>query len=196
MQKLGLLTMPAFALAAVTADWVTEILFGSAWRQAIPLVALFSVSAIFLPVLTAVFLLYFSQARTQEMLRATLIDSALTIAAVLAGLPWGVIGIAASLMLVGLLVRTPVAFWLAARHGPVGVAAVWRAIAPPLSIAIAIAVIVGGLRLVTPDLTPAAMAMVAATALAIVAIGLLAWPETRRELRQVLAGGRPSLSHL
>ena len=195
MQKLALLTMPAFALAAVTADWVTAILFGPAWHQAIPLVALFSVSAIFLPVLTAVFLLYFSQARTREMLRATLIDSTLTIAATFAGLPWGVIGIATSLMLVGLLVRTPVAFWLATRRGPVGLGTVWRAIAPPISIAIAIGMIVGGLHLLMPDPTPVAMAMVAATALAIMLVGLLAWPETRREVRQVLAGGRVSLSH-
>jgi len=195
MQKLGLLTMPAFALAAVTADWVVEILFGPSWRQAIPLVALFSVSATFLPVLMAVFLLYLTQARTNEMLRATLIDSAINVAAILAGLPWGVVGVAAAIAVVGVLVRTPLAFWLAARRGPVKVGAVWRAIAPPASIALAIVVVVGGLRTVTPDPTPAAMAMVAATALAVALLGLLGWPETRREMRQVLAGGKLSLSH-
>ena len=195
MQKLGLLTMPAFALAAVTADWVVEFLFGPSWRQAIPLVALFSVSATFLPVLMAVFLLYLTQARTNEMLRATLIDSAINVAAILAGLPWGVVGVAAAIAVVGVLVRTPLAFWLAARRGPVKVGAVWRAIAPPASIALAIVVVVGGLRTVTPDPTPAAMAMVAATALAVALLGLLGWPETRREMRQVLAGGKLSLSH-
>ncbi|HYD04111.1 MAG TPA: lipopolysaccharide biosynthesis protein [Reyranella sp.] len=189
MQKLGLLTMPAFALAAVTADWVVEILFGPSWRQAIPLVALFSVSAIFLPVLMACFLLFLTQARTGDMLRATLIDSGITIAAIVAGLPWGVVGVAAALATVGIVVRTPLAFWLAARRGPVGVGAVWRAIAPPATIALAIALAVGSLRTVTPDPTPAAMALVAATALAIALGGLLAWPETRREVRQLLSGG-------
>jgi polysaccharide transporter, PST family len=145
-------------------------------------------------VLMASFLLYLTQARTSEMLRATLIDSAITIAAILAGLPWGVVGVAASIAAAGLLVRTPLAFWLAARHGPVKLGAVWRAIAPPATIALAIALAVGGLRSVTPDPTPAAMAMVAAMALAIALIGLLAWPETRRELRQVLAGGRLTFS--
>jgi hypothetical protein len=65
---------------------------------------------------------------------------------------------------------------------------VWRAVAPPASIAAAVAVIVGALRLVLPDPTPIAMATVAATALAVALLGLLAWPETRREMRQVLAG--------
>jgi PST family polysaccharide transporter len=194
MQKLGLLTMPTFALAAVTADWVVEILFGPSWRQAIPLVAMFSVSATFLPVLMAVGLLYLTQARTADMLRATLLDAAITIAAIVAGLPWGVVGVAASIALVGLLIRTPLAFWLAARRGPVEVGAVWRAIAPPASIALAVAAIVGGLRSVTPDPTPVAMAVVAATALAVALAGLLIWPETRREVRQILAGGRFSIS--
>ena len=194
MQKLGLLTMPVFALAAVTADWVVDILFGPSWHQAIPLVALFSVSATFLPVLMAAGLLFLTQARTAEMLRATGLDAVVTVAAIVAGLPWGVIGVAASIALVGVLIRLPLAFWLTTRRGPVGVGAVWRAIAPPASIALAIAAIVGSLRVVTPDPTPAAMALVAATALVIALIGLLAWPETRREVRQVLARGRLTFS--
>jgi PST family polysaccharide transporter len=193
LQKLGLLTMPVCALAAVTADWVVDILFGPSWRQATPLVALFSVSATYLPVLMAVSILFLSQARTGELLVATLIDSALVIASILIGLQWGVVGIAASLAVVGLAVRMPLAFWLATRHGPVAVGAVWRAVAPPISIAIAVAVAVGSLRTVTPNATPPAMAMVAATALAIMILGLLAWPETRRELRQILASRRLSI---
>jgi hypothetical protein len=46
------------------------------------------------------------------------------------------------------------------------------------------------LRLVLPDRTPMAMATVAAAALVIALLGLLAWPETRREVRQILASGR------
>jgi PST family polysaccharide transporter len=194
MQKLGLLTMPVFALAAVTADWVVELLFGAAWREAIPLVALFCASATFLPVLNGCYLLYLTQARTNEMLRATLIDSAVSIAAILGGLPWGAVGVATSLTVAGLLVRTPLCFMLAARRGPVRVAAVWRAIAPPASIALAVALGVGALRSVTPDLTPAAVGLLGGTALAIALAGLLAWPETRRELRHILASGRLSLS--
>ncbi|MGE5148977.1 MAG: lipopolysaccharide biosynthesis protein, partial [Rhodospirillaceae bacterium] len=106
MQKLGLLTMPTFALAAVTADWVVEILFGPSWHQAIPLVALFSVSATFLPALMACGLLYLTQARTADMLQATLLDAVVAVAAILAGLPWGVTGVAASIAIVGLVIRT------------------------------------------------------------------------------------------
>ena len=189
MQKLGLLTMPTFALAAVTADWVVEILFGPSWHQAIPLVALFSVSATFLPVLMAVGLLYLTQARTADMLHATLIDAAIAVAAILAGLPWGVTGVAASIAIVG--PRDPHAARLlalrAARPGSASARSGARSPRLPRSRS-PVAAIVGALRLGPARPTPAAMATVAATALAIGLLGLLAWPETRREVRQVLAG--------
>jgi hypothetical protein len=82
-----------------------------------------------------------------------------------------------------------------ARRGPVTVGAIWRAIAPPVSIALAIALVVGGLRPLTPEPTPVALSVVVATALVLALAGLLAWPETRREVRQVVAGGKLSLSH-
>ena len=185
MQKLALLTMPTFALAAVTADWVVQILLGPSWAQAVPLVALFSVSAIYLPVLSAVGLLYMTQARTGEMLRATLIDAALCVASILAGLHWGVVGIAASLALAGLFLRTPTAFWLATRRGPVSAGFVWRAVAPPASAAVVVATTVGCLRYFEPEPTWGALATTAAVGLAAASLALLAWPEIRHELRKL-----------
>lgn len=187
MQKLALLTMPVFALAAVTADWVVRILLGPSWLQAIPLVALFSVSATYLPVLLAVGLLYMTQARTGEMLRATLIDAGLCVASIVIGLQWGVTGVAAALAVVGLTMRTPVAFWLATRRGPVRVADIWRAIAPPASTAAAVAAAVFLVRRVEPEPTAAGIAAVGATALVVGLLGLLAWPETRRELLALMS---------
>ena len=182
VQKLGLLTMPAFALAAVTADWVVEILFGPSWTQAVPLVALFSLSAVYLPVLQSVGLLYLTQARTTEMLRANLIDAGLTVLSILLGLHWGVTGVAGALAGVGLLVRLPVAFWLSARHGPVSVGMIWRSIAPPATAAMAVAAAVAALRHVEGAPTPTALALTATLAVIVTVLVLLGWPDTRREL--------------
>jgi PST family polysaccharide transporter len=190
MQKLALLTMPAFALSAVTSDWVVEILLGPSWMQAVPLVALFSLSAIYLPVLLAVGLLYLTHARSGEMLRATVIDSALTVIGIVVGLRWGVAGVAAALAVGGLFVRTPIAFWLAARRSPVATADIWRAIAPPASAAAVVMLVVWQVRqfaLAAAGPTIGAFALVASIALFVVLLVLLAWPDTRREL---LALGR------
>ena len=139
VQKLALLTMPVFAAVAVTADWLVDILFGPAWKEAVPLAALFSLSATYLPVLLAMALLYMTQGRMGELLRATLIDSALCLVAIGAGLRWGGEGVAASLVIVGLSLRMPLSFWLATRRGPVRATDVWRAVAPAASAAIAAA---------------------------------------------------------
>lgn len=189
VQKLALLTMPAFALAAVTSDWIVAILFGPSWLQAIPLVTLFSLSAIHLPVLLAVALLYMTQARTGELLRASLIDAAVCVVAILVGLRYGPVGVAAALALVGFLVRLPMAFWLAARRGPVSTSLIWRAIAPPASAAAAVALAVWQLReLVLRQAEPTifGIAVTATTALVVTTLTLLVWPETRRELRGAL----------
>jgi PST family polysaccharide transporter len=182
MQKLGLLTMPTFALAAVTADWIVEILLGPAWLQAIPLVALFSLAAICLPLVLASGLLYMTQARTKEMLRGTLVDTGLCVASILGGLHWGVEGVAAALAIGALLLRLPVAFWLTTRRGPVSAGQLWRAIAPPASAAISVLLAVYLVRRVAPEPSAAAIAAVAAAALAAALLSLLLWPETRREL--------------
>jgi PST family polysaccharide transporter len=185
MQKLALLTMPVFAMAAVLADWLVRILFGTAWAPAAPLVALFSVSAAYLPTLLALSLLYMTQGRSGEMLRASLIEAALCVAAILAGLPWGVTGVAASIAIVGLLVRLPVALWLATRRGPVAIGHVLTAIAPAACAAVVAAAATSALRygvLTDTGPTVSGVLLVGVGGLAAIGLTVLAWPETRREL--------------
>jgi PST family polysaccharide transporter len=120
------------------------------------------------------------------MLRATLIDASLCVASILVGLHWGVVGIAASLAAMGLLVRTPFAFWLATRRGPVSAGFVWRAVAPPASAAAMVALAIGCLRRFEPEPTLVALVATAVIGLSTASLALFAWPEIRREVRQLL----------
>ena len=185
MQKLALLTMPPFALAAVVADWLVRILFGPAWAEATPLVALFCIVAACLPVLLAVGLLYMTHGRTGEMVRATLIDGGLCVASIVAGLPWNVVGVAASIALVALLVRLPVAFWLATRRGPVSMGHISTSIAPAACAALAAAATAWLLRHYAfpgSDPTITGILTVGAAGMLAMLLAVLSWPETRREL--------------
>lgn len=184
IQKLALLTMPAFGLCAMVADWVVIVLLGEAWLEAVPLVMLFSLAALALPVQMAAGILYMTHARGGELLRASLVDAAIVLAAILVGLRWGVVGIAASLASVGLVIRAPVAFWLATRGQPVAMGDIWRAIAPPATASLAIMAAVWSLRQLvrSPDgPSLGAIAAATATAIATLIVVLLAWPDTRRE---------------
>jgi PST family polysaccharide transporter len=185
LQKLALLTMPVFAVVCVMADWVVQILFGPAWAQAVPLVQWFAISATYLPVLMAVGLLYLTQDRTGEMLRATLIDSALCLASILLGLVSGAVGVAAAIAVVGVLIRTPMAFWLSTRRGPVKQRDVYTAVLPAIVAAVVAAAGVWTLRrmyLHDDAISVGGVALVAMAALAAMITVLLAFGETRREL--------------
>ena len=198
MQKLALLTMPVFAFAAMLADWVVQILFGPSWTSATPLVAWFCLWAACLPVLMAASLLYMTQGRTAELVRATLIDGVLCVASIVVGLTWGVVGVAASIALAGLVVRLPLAFWLATRRGPVSVGHILSAIAPAVCAALAASAAAWALRhYAFPEAMPTVTGVLAVGAggLAAMALAVLAWPETRQELRDtgrsLLGTGHP-----
>jgi PST family polysaccharide transporter len=47
------------------------------------------------------------------------LGSAIIVAAIFVGLPWGAVGVAASYALTDLVVRTPLLFWYVGRRGPV-----------------------------------------------------------------------------
>jgi PST family polysaccharide transporter len=189
LQKLALLTMPTFAVVCVTADWVVQILFGPAWTQAVPLVQWFAISATFLPVVMAVGLLYLTQDRTGEYVHATVIDAMLCLASILLGLVSGAVGVAAAIAVVGVAVRTPMAFWLSTRHGPVRQRDVYGAVLPAVVAAVLAAAAVWAVRrfyLQDPALSVGHVAVVGLTAVVAIGLTLLAFAELRQELVSLL----------
>jgi hypothetical protein len=86
---------------------------------------------------------------------------------------------------VGLLVRLPVALWLATRCGPVAMDHVLTAVAPAACAAVVAAAATSALRYgVLADTAPtvSGVLLVGVGGLAAVGLTVLAWPETRREL--------------
>jgi PST family polysaccharide transporter len=71
-----------------------------------------------------------SQGRVRDMLRWSLINAPISIVAILAGLPWGVVGVAASYSIGRLLVANPLLFWFVGRKGPVRMSDFYRLLAP------------------------------------------------------------------
>lgn len=145
-EKFAMVTMPPAALAVVTADWVVGLLFGPQWSAAAPFVASFSAAAVTLPAMLAIALLYLSQNRGGDMLRAGLADTAAVVVAILAGLPFGAVGIAVAYAVAGLTLRLPLAIVLGGRRGPVKSRDLAGALMPALSAAGAVAGSVAALR--------------------------------------------------
>src|SRR5262249_30837325 len=71
-----------------------------------------------------------SQGRAHHMLRWSVISAPITMLSVVAGLPWGAVGVAASFSLGKVLIFYPFLFWYVGRSGPVRTRDFYRLIAP------------------------------------------------------------------
>lgn len=184
-EKFAMITMPPAALAAVTADWVVGLLFGTQWQAATSYVACFALAAMTLPVTLSVGLLYQSQNRPADLLRAAVLDAVAVAAAILAGVSFGPLGIAIAYAVAGLLLRLPTALWLGGRRGPVSSRDLTAAILPSLAAATTVAAGVtlfrwSGMTGMMPPLTGLALSGLIAMSLA--ALVFLAIPRSRRVL--------------
>jgi PST family polysaccharide transporter len=146
LEKLAMIVVPGALFVAATADWVVRILLGPQWQAAVPLVICFAIMGAYQPLIQAVGLLYLTQSRSREMVRAAMIDAILCVMGVIAGLPFGVTFVAASLAVVGAALRAPVAFWLSSRRGPVSLGNIVGAIAPSVAAGVATTGVVVALR--------------------------------------------------
>jgi polysaccharide transporter, PST family len=129
LQILLLLTMPAVAWVAITADTLVPLLFGPTWAAAAPIVSALAIATGFAPLSISSYWLFVSQNRAAEQLRYIGIKTAIAFAALLAGLPWGALGVARSYAVFGLLVHGSL-LWGATKRGPVTRKAVWHASYP------------------------------------------------------------------
>ncbi len=125
VQLLMAMTTPAVIWAAMVAPVLVPLLLGQAWVAAAPIVAALALATAFAPLSIGASWLFVSQGRTGEQLRFAGLKAGLAIAALLAGLPWGALGVARSAAIAALLVHGS-QLWGAARRGPVGFGTIAR----------------------------------------------------------------------
>jgi O-antigen/teichoic acid export membrane protein len=130
MEKVIMVTMPAVMLMLATADWLVLIILGPQWSESAKILVFMSVAGLFQPVAATGGWLLVSQGRVRDMLRWSLINAPISIASIVAGVPWGVAGVAASFSLGRIFVAIPLLFWFVGRSGPVRMSDFYRLLAP------------------------------------------------------------------
>ncbi len=130
LEKITILTMPGVAFMIATSDWLVLLLLGTQWSATARIFTLLGVAAIIQPVTKTAWWLFSTQGRTREMLHWGIISGLITISAIVAGLPWGAVGVAASYAITDLCLTTPLLFWYIGRRGPVRTADFYRTLAP------------------------------------------------------------------
>jgi len=185
VEKLNMVAMPCAALLISVPGDVVRVLLGQQWLAATPILAWLGVAALYQPMSYTCSWLFMTQDRTAEMFRRGLIGSALNAAFIVGGLPFGPVGVAASLAVGGLVIRLPVVFWMAGRRGPVSYGDLVRSMLPS---AAAAAMIVGVITLLRHaglfhSATPLhAVGLAAAIAAAIALLCFISVPQSREAL--------------
>ena len=188
LEKLAMVTVPGALFVAATGDWVVRVLLGSQWQAASWLVTCFAMIGAYQPLVQAVGLLYLTQSRSREMLRAATVDTVLCVIAVIIGLPFGGAGVATSLAAAGILLRAPAAFWLSSRRGPVTLRDILGTTAPAwLAGGIMLTAIIVLRKALPVDDMPAseALALAALVAFATTLAVFYAVPQSRHALRNL-----------
>jgi PST family polysaccharide transporter len=184
-EKLAMFTVPGAALMIVMADRIVALLLGAQWHDSAPIVAWLGVAAALLPVGVTTGLLFVTQDRTPELFKVGVLGSVISIAAILIGLPFGPVGVAASFALSSTFVRVPMCFWLAGRKGPVTVMDLYASITPSVVAACAVFAAVFSFRRLPliEDATPlVALMLCAGVTLAVTVICFGCIPRSRRAL--------------
>jgi O-antigen/teichoic acid export membrane protein len=130
MEKVIMVTMPAVMLMMATADWLVLIILGPQWGESAKIFVFMGIAGLFQPVAATGGWLLVSQGRVRDMLRWSVINAPISILSILVGVPWGVVGVAASFSVGRILVANPLLFWFVGRRGPVRMGDFYRLLAP------------------------------------------------------------------
>jgi O-antigen/teichoic acid export membrane protein len=146
LEKIAMITMPGVVFMIATSDWLVLFVLGPHWREAGRIFMLLGVAAIIQPVTRTVLWLFTTQGRSREIFKWGLMSAAIAVVSIVAGLPWGATGVAASYAVTDLCVVTPLLFWYVGRKGPVRAADFYRTITPAACASIFALVVVFGCR--------------------------------------------------
>ena len=130
MEKVLMLVMPAVALLIVSSDWIISIVLGAQWKDAGAILVFMSIAGLFQPIMNTAGSVLVTQGRGRHLFYWSLISSPLSILSIVAGLPWGAVGVAASYSLTRVFITNPLMYWFVGRSGPVRTMDFYRLLAP------------------------------------------------------------------
>ena len=99
----ALVLIPIISMQALLANWYVPVVFGEEWRPAIPVMILLCLSAIPRPIGESASELLKALGRTKTDFQWNILFSIVFMISIFIGLQWGVVGVAAAILVVHLL---------------------------------------------------------------------------------------------
>jgi PST family polysaccharide transporter len=191
VQRLVLIVaLPGIAAAIAHADRLVPLALGQQWLASAPIFQALGFAGLLQMVNSPAGWLFISQGRSGDYLVWGLAMAAISVGAMLAGLPYGGLGVAAALS-VAQYVKTPVLWFWLCRKGPVAVGDVVRSVGPLLVGSHAALGVIWLTRDMVPGGDVAVIAGGTVLSYAVTAVMILPFPSGRATLREaagLLAG--------
>jgi PST family polysaccharide transporter len=113
-----------------TSDWLVLFLLGPQWKDTGTIFMLLGIAAIVQPVAKTSWWLFSTQGRSRDLFHWGVISAVIAVGSIIAGLPWGAKGVAATYAISDLCIATPLLFWYVGRRGPIRASHFYHTIAP------------------------------------------------------------------
>jgi len=130
LEKLVMITMPLCAFMIATSDWLVLFLLGPQWENSGTIFMLLGIAAMIQPVTKTSWWLFSTQGRSRDLFHWGVISAVIAVGSIIAGLPWGAKGVAATYAISDLCIATPLLFWYVGRRGPIRASHFYHTIAP------------------------------------------------------------------
>ncbi len=184
LEKVAMVTMPGIAFMIAVSDWLVLVVLGPQWTEAGRIFAVLGLAALVQPITNTTGWLFITQGRMRHLFQWGLIGSTLIVVSIVAGLPWGTVGVATSYSLVFVGVVTPLLFYFVGRSGPVRATDFYVAAAPSFCASLVVLAAVFLFRRWVTVPSPL-VGVVVALLIALVAALVTLWalPAGRRALR-------------
>ena len=148
LTMVGVISAGIAAWMIVGRDWIVAVMLGPQWTETAAIFGLLGFGAFAQPVFNVCGWMLVSQGRVRDLLHLNAVDGVLKVVAVIIGLPWGPLGVAAAISL-RYAIELPVMLWFAGRTGPVTLAALRRMVRMPLLAFGGMLIVLQTLRLAT-----------------------------------------------
>ena len=181
-----LVILPGVACATAMADALIPFLLGPQWGASAPIFMALGFAGLVQPLNNPAGWLFISQGRTTEYMTWGFVTAGIAIAAFLAGLPWGALGVAVAYAISEYLKTVPLWRYIS-RRGPVRGGDVLRACGPLMLAAHVALGVVWLARPALPGPVPAALAVSGLLAYAAFVAAILPFPGGRATLAEAVS---------
>jgi len=185
VSAIALVTFPLMLGLMVLAKPFVLTVFGAPWEPMIALLVILAPLGMKQSIGTTVGSIYQAKGRTDWMFRWGIVSGSITIIAFIIGLQWGIVGVAAAYLTVGIILTYP-SFSIPFKLIDLPISELWIALRKPLLCALLMAIVILGALFMLPERLTFIWHLCILIPVGILTYLIFSWQINRTQLREVI----------